>query len=100
VLREPGPTPQATWSVSEDEVSSEWRLFIHLILRHIKCCTEAEVARECERKWSLVTEELNAFIALVYARGAYGCNPVDYDLLWNVNWGPRLFQYNDSKEIS
>jgi len=50
VLREqPGPTPHATQSVSEDKVSSVWRLFIDVsILRHIKRCTEAEGARAGE----------------------------------------------------
>ena len=38
VLREqPGPTPHATRSVSEDKVSSAWQLFIDdSVLRHIK----------------------------------------------------------------
>jgi len=71
VLREqPGPTPHATWSVSEDKVSSAWRLFIDdSILSHIKGCTEAEGAREGEQNWLLAIEELDAFIAHVYARG-------------------------------
>ena len=71
VLREQsGPTPHATWSVSEYKVSSAWRLFIDdSILCHIKRCTEAEAARAGEQNWSLAIEELDAFIALVYARG-------------------------------
>jgi len=71
VIREqPGPTPHATRCVSEDKVSSAWRLFIgDSILRHIKRCTEAEAARAGEQNWSLAIEELDAFIALVYARG-------------------------------
>ena len=93
VLREqPGPTPHGTRSVSEEKVSSAWRLFIDdSILRLIKRCTEAEAARAGEQNWSIAIEELDAFIALVYARGAYGCRSVDYDVLWNVNWGPRFF---------
>ena len=93
VLREqPGPTPHATRSVSEDKVSSAWRLFIDdSILCHIKRCKESEAARADEQNWSLAIEELDAFIALVYARGAYGCRSVDYDVLWNVNWGLRFF---------
>jgi hypothetical protein len=69
VLKEqPGPTPHATWSVSEDKVSSAWRLFIDdSVLRHIKFCTEA--ARAGEQNSSLAIEELDAFIALVYAGG-------------------------------
>ena len=51
VLKEqPGPTPHATRSVSEDKVSSAWRLFIvDSILRYIKRCTEAEVGRAGEQ---------------------------------------------------
>ena len=62
VLREqPCPTPHATRSVSEDKVSSAWRLFIDdSILRHIKRCTEAEAARAGEQNWSLAIEELDA----------------------------------------
>ena len=93
LLREqPGPTPHATRSVSEDKVSSAWRLFIDdSIFRLIKRCTEAEAARAGKQNWLLAIEELNAFIALVYVRGAYGCRSVDYDVLWNVNWGLRFF---------
>jgi len=71
VLREqPGPTPHATRNVSEDKVSSAWRLFIDdSILHHIKRCTEAEAARAGEQNWSLAIEELDAFIALVNAGG-------------------------------
>jgi hypothetical protein len=93
LLREqPGPTPHTTRNVSEDKVSPAWRLFNDdSILPHIKRCTEAEAARASEQNWSLVIEELDAFIALVYARGACGCRSVDYDVLWNVNWGLRFF---------
>ena len=67
VFREqPGPTPYATRSVSEDKVSLAWQLFIDdSILRHIKRCTEAEAARTGKQNWSLAIEELDAFIALV-----------------------------------
>jgi hypothetical protein len=93
VLRkQPGPTPHATRNVSEDKVSSAWQLFIDdSILRHIRRCTEAEAARAGEQNWSLAIEKLDAFIGLVYARGAYGCRSVDYDVLWNVNWRLRFF---------
>ena len=67
---QPGPTSHATRSVSEDKVCSAWRLFIDdSILRHIKHCTEAEAATARKQNWSLAIEELDAFIALVYARG-------------------------------
>ena len=71
MLREqPGPTSHATRSVSEDKVSSAWRLFIDdSILRHIKRCTGDEAVRAGKQNWSLAIEEPDAFIALVYARG-------------------------------
>jgi hypothetical protein len=52
----------------------------------MKRCTEAEAARASEQNWSFTIEELDAFIALLYALGAYGCRSVDYDVLWNVNY--------------
>ena len=65
----PVDTEYATRSVSEDKVSSAWRLFIDdSILRHIKRCTEGEAARAGEQNWSLAIEELDAFIAL-YTHG-------------------------------
>ena len=62
VLRkQPGPTPHATRSVSEEKVSSAWRLFIDdSILRQIKRCTEAEAATAGEQNLSLAIEELDA----------------------------------------
>jgi cytosine/adenosine deaminase-related metal-dependent hydrolase len=59
VLREqPGPTPHGTRSVSEEKVSSAWRLFVDdSILRHIKHCTEAEAARAGEQNWSYTASE-------------------------------------------
>jgi len=73
VLREqPGPTPHATQSVSEDKVSSAWRVFINdSILHHIKHFTEAEATRAGEQNWSLAIEELDAFIAIVYTGGIW-----------------------------
>jgi hypothetical protein len=89
VLREqPGLTPHATRRVSKENVSSAWRLFVYnSILRHIKRCTEAEAARAGEQNCSPAIEDLDAFIALVYARGSYRFRSVDYDVLWNVFWG-------------
>jgi hypothetical protein len=47
--------------------------------------------RAGEQNWSLAIEELEAFIALLHAWGAYGCRSVDYDVLWNVKGGPSFF---------
>jgi hypothetical protein len=60
-------------------------------LRHTKRCTEAEAVSAGEQNLSFAIEGLDAFIALVYARGAYGFKSVHYNLPWNVNWGLRFF---------
>jgi hypothetical protein len=98
VLKEtPGPTPYAKRNVGNN-VSSAWRLFIdESMLRHIKKCTEAEAVLNNEENWKISLEELDAFIAIIYARGAYGCNDMDYDFLWNNTWGPPIFRETMSR---
>jgi hypothetical protein len=102
VLREqPGPKPHAAQSVSEDKVSSAWRIFIdNSILFHNKRCTEAEAARASEQNSSLVIEELDAFIALVYARGRMAPGQLT-TMGCGIKLGTSFFpSYNVSKHIS
>lgn len=98
ILKEvPGTTPYAKRNVS-DNVTSAWRLFIdESMLHHIKKCTEAEAALKKEENWTISLEEIDAFIAIIYARGAYGCNDIDYDFLWNKTWGPPFFSETMSR---
>ena len=96
VLREqPGPTPHATRSVSEEKVSSAWRLFIDdSILRQIKRCTEAEAATAGEQNLSLAIEELDAWCAVECKLGTsfFSLIPcletdfVKYWSIWNLIW--------------
>ncbi|XP_035226305.1 piggyBac transposable element-derived protein 4-like [Stegodyphus dumicola] len=67
------------------------------MLRHIKKCKEAEGILNNEENWAISLEELDAFIAIIYARGAYGCNGMDYDFLWNNTWGPPFFRETMSR---
>lgn len=63
------------------------------MLRHIKECTDAEGKRQQQDdSWSITPYELEAFIALLYARGAYGARKLSVKKLWSSNWGPRFFQ--------
>jgi hypothetical protein len=65
--------------------------FSLMIQSFVTSSVAQKLNRAGEQNWSLVIEELDAFIALVYAQGAYGCRSVDCDVLWNVNWGPPVF---------
>ncbi|GBM91588.1 hypothetical protein AVEN_164195-1 [Araneus ventricosus] len=67
-----GPTSYAKRNV-RGNVSSSWRLFMDKsMLSHIKKCTEAEAVLNNEENWTVSLEEIDAFIAIIYARGAYG----------------------------
>ncbi|XP_035227783.1 uncharacterized protein LOC118199990 [Stegodyphus dumicola] len=93
----PGPTSYAKRNVG-DNVLSAWRLFVdESMLRHIKKCTEAEAVLNNEENWAISLEELDAFIAIIYERGSYGCNDMDYDFLWNNTWGPPFFRETMSR---
>lgn len=94
ILREnPGPTNYAKRHITEESVSSAWMLMINdKILRHISDCTEKEAHRQLNNDtWSLSQHELEAFIAVLYARGAFGANTLPILSLWNSKWGPRFF---------
>ncbi len=59
--------------INESFVSA-WRLIINEpMLKLIKKCSDAEANRQLQHnRWSVSLEELDAFIALLYARGAFG----------------------------
>lgn len=90
----PGPTPYAKRAISEEKVSSAWRLMIsESMLRHIKKCTDAEGKRQLQNdSWSITIHKIEAFIALIYARGAYGARKISIKKLWSKNWGPSFFR--------
>ncbi|XP_042911628.1 piggyBac transposable element-derived protein 4-like [Parasteatoda tepidariorum] len=74
--------------------ASAWRLFIdEWILKHIKKCTEDEAHRHIpENKWVVTLEEVDAFIAILYARGIYCAKGLELDSLWSMDWGPPFFR--------
>ncbi|KAF2894919.1 hypothetical protein ILUMI_11255 [Ignelater luminosus] len=105
VLKEAAdPIAHARRNVTEGSVSSSWRMFIDdSMLRHIKKCTETEVRRHGAENSSLSLEELDAFIALLYARGAYSATNLKLHHMWSNVWGPPVFSQtmgrNRFKEI-
>ncbi|XP_054729834.1 uncharacterized protein LOC129238721 [Anastrepha obliqua] len=100
ILREiSGPTPYAKRYIENDKPISAWRLLIdEYILRRIKECTEKEAHDKSQNEtWNLSLDELDAFIALIYARGAYNMSHLDLDILWSEDWGPPVFNKTMSK---
>ena len=73
VLRDvPGPSPHAKRNV-DDTARSAWGLFFtDSMLKRIQLCTETEARKSGNKEWSISVEELEAFLAILYARGAYG----------------------------
>jgi len=43
----------------------------HHIMKHKRICTIEEANRVLETEWSLSRAKLDAFVAILYARGAY-----------------------------
>ena len=58
------------------------------MLRHIRRCTEEEAQRVLQiDDWSVPLHELDAFLAIVYARGAYKAAKIKVHEFWNKLWG-------------
>ncbi|XP_046980504.1 uncharacterized protein LOC124545599 [Schistocerca americana] len=68
ILREKsGPTSYAKRKIQSGKLLSAWRLiFSASMMRHIKHCTEAEARhRTQDDSWTVDTEELDAFVAIM-----------------------------------
>ncbi|KAK9686069.1 hypothetical protein QE152_g37477 [Popillia japonica] len=84
ILRElPRPSGLARQGIDEDKLSSAWLLIIDDRIRnHIEKCTEEEARRRQEvDDWSVSLQELKAFIAILYARGATGAKGLELESL-------------------
>ncbi|KAF7640843.1 hypothetical protein LDENG_00010390, partial [Lucifuga dentata] len=63
------------------------------MLKHIRDCTVAEAHRVKEdSSWHMTVDELKAFIALVYIRGAQGGKGMDLTSFWSADWGFAFFK--------
>ena len=57
------------------------------MLRHIQRCTEEEARRVLQTdNWCVSLHELNAFLAIIYARGAQKAIKIKIHELWNRLW--------------
>ena len=63
------------------------------MLHHTQKCTEAEARRQLQQvDWSVTLEELDAFVGIMYARGASGAKGLSVKCLWDSNWGIAFCQ--------
>jgi len=100
VLKETsGPTGYAKRNIEHDSPSSALRLFLSKpMLNLIKTCTEAEARLKLGNDDLTVSlEELEAFIAICYARGALGSRVLDKYDVWDQDWGPPFFEKTMSR---
>ena len=59
-----------------------------LILEHIQSSTVTEAHRQTgSDDFTVTIEELEAFISIMYVRGAMGKNDITLSELWNKKWG-------------
>ena len=89
VIREaPGPSAQAHRSIIKESVRSVWDLFIdESMLCHIQRYTEEEARRVLQTDdWCVSLHELDAFLAIIYARGAHKATKIKIHELWNRLW--------------
>jgi hypothetical protein len=89
VKEKAGLTSYASHRIKEGSALSAFRLIIdEPMIRHIRTCTEAEARRQLnDDAWSVTADELDAFIAILYARGATGAKGLELKSLWNAQWG-------------
>ena len=89
ITQAPGPSAQAHRSIIKESVRSAWNLFIEeSMLRHIQKCTEEEARRVLQTdNWCVSLHELDAFLAIIYARGAHRATKIKIHEFWNWLWG-------------
>lgn len=99
ILRvKPGATSYAVRSASD--IVSSFRLFLDdNILDHICKCTAKE-AKRClkDDSWEISKEELLAFIAICYARGALGMKNMSVTNIFSRKYGPELIRGTMSRD--
>ena len=88
------PTPYTKRNVFAGSLASAWRVLIDdFNLKHIAKCTITEAHRQLQDEtFALTIEELEAYIAVMYARGATGKGALPLHDLWTENWGRAFVQ--------
>lgn len=92
-----GPTAHAKRNI-EDVLTSFLCLVDDVMLEHIRACTIAEAHRvKEESSWGMTVDELKAFIALIYIRGAQGGKGMNFVSFSSADWGCAFFKETMSR---
>jgi len=84
-MQHSGPTSYSKQNIMKDNVQSSFSLIIdNRIMKYLEVCTEAEVRRVLNTNWTTTLQELNAFIGLLYGRGAYEVRNLKLSVSINV----------------
>ena len=88
-----GSGKQAQRNIDSGVVSSAWDLLINKsMLRHIQRYPEEEARSVLQNNdLSLLLDELDAFILIIYACVVYEATKLKLHELWNRLWGPLFF---------
>ena len=93
------PTDCTRTNVVTGSVSSVFHLVINRnMLDHIKSFTSLEVCRVLRNDWTISITDLHAFIAILYARGAYETKSLKACYLWSKKFGPAFFSITMLKD--
>jgi len=90
VLRETsGPTALAKRDIEPGSPKSALKLFFNeSMMRLIKKYTEIEARRVLgDDSWTVSLEELDAFVGILYVRGAFRYSSLPFALMWHRKWG-------------
>lgn len=69
------------------------------MMAYIKSCTELEVRQVLNNKeWTVTKSQLWAFVAILFARGAYEAKNLKCSYLWSAKWGPAFFTQTMSSD--
>lgn len=58
---------------------------------YIKTCTETEACKVLKKDWTITNSQLRAFLAILYAGGAYEAKALKASYLWSKKWEPAFF---------
>lgn len=89
-----GPSAYEKRNISQESYASAWRLLItEQMLKKIQKCTETEARNKTEDpNWSVTLDELDAFLAILYVRGALLQKGQDVHDLWSMEWGTQFYK--------
>lgn len=95
-----GPTAYAKRHIMLGSASSAFNLIIDEgMMAYIKSCTELEARQVLNNKeWTVTKSQLWAFVAILFARGAYEAKNLKCSYLWSAKWGPAFFAQTMSRD--